>query len=138
MNRIKATTLFALASLAMIGAASAQEHSVQATVPFNFTVAGKLLPSGAYTITSLSSGSIEIENRDSHLAVLSRTSYDSREAGNGGKLVFDKYGNQYFLKEVLCPYAGMTLNLPPSKQEKKAKTQEATIHQNSQVFVAAK
>ena len=87
-----------------------------AAVPFDFTVADKLLPTGTYTITPEASGVIMIENRDKHIAVLSQTSYDSHESRKGGQLVFDKYGNQYFLSEILCQTAAMNVNVAPSKR----------------------
>src|SRR5580698_728948 len=138
MNRITAITLFTLASLAAIGTASAQERAVRSAVPFNFTVGGKVLPAGTYTISQFASGTLEIENRETKVAVLSVAFSDSHDAGNGGKLVFNKYGDQYFLKEVLCRWNGMNVQLPPSKLEKKARMQEADLNQNRQILVAAK
>jgi len=79
-----------------------------------------------------------IENRDKHIAVLSQTSYDSHEYRKGGQLMFDKYGNQYFLSEILCQTAAMNVNVAPSKQEKRARMQQATLHNASQVYVATK
>jgi hypothetical protein len=43
--------LFTLAVFVTAGSALAQDRAVWATVPFDFTVADKLLPSGTYTIT---------------------------------------------------------------------------------------
>ena len=114
MKRITAIALFIVAGFVSTGRAMAQDHSVRAAVPFDFTVADKLLPTGTYTITPEASGVIMIENRDKHIAVLSQTSYDSHESRKGGQLVFDKYGNQYFLSEILCQTAAMNVNVAPS------------------------
>ncbi len=54
MKRNFAIALFALSTLAAAGKAVAQDLAVQATVPFEFTVGGKLLPADTYTITSTS------------------------------------------------------------------------------------
>ena len=52
MNRISAIALFVAASFVTAGSALAQDHRVQATVPFSFTVNGATLPAGTYTIGS--------------------------------------------------------------------------------------
>ena len=136
MKRITVTALFTLATLVTAGGAMAQGRAARATVPFDFTVGDKLLPAGNYEITAPSTGIIEVQDREKHVAMLAATTYDSHESRNGGKLVFDKIGDQYFLHEVLCEQAAINVNLPLSKQEKRAQRQEASIDNTSQVFVA--
>jgi len=43
------------------------------------------------------------------------------------EVVFTKYGNQYFLHEVLCGAVSMHVALPTSKLEKRARIQEAQL-----------
>jgi hypothetical protein len=139
MKRITATALFTLAALVTAGGAMAQDRAVRATVPFAFTVGNKLLPAGNYEISTPQTDVVEIRNRDNtHIVAMTTTSFDSHESRSGGKLVFDKYGDQYFLSEILCQSAAITASVPPSKQEKQARMQEAALHNASQVFVAAK
>ncbi|HEX3469668.1 MAG TPA: hypothetical protein VHT28_00650 [Silvibacterium sp.] len=138
MKRITAIALFIIAAFITTGRAVAQDRAVRATVPFDFTVGDKLLPSGTYTITSASADIIVIKNYDRRIAILSTATPDSKESRNGSKLVFDKYGDQYFLHEILCQSAALNVNLPTSKQEKKARVQEAMLHSAGQVFVAAR
>ena len=71
MKWITAVALLTIASIVSAGRALAQDRAVQATVPFDFTVGDKLLPSGTYTITSVSSGVILIQNYDKHVTALS-------------------------------------------------------------------
>ena len=66
MKRNFAIALFALSTLGAAARVVAQEPAVQATVPFEFTVGGKLLPADTYTITSSQSGVIMIRNADNH------------------------------------------------------------------------
>jgi hypothetical protein len=137
MKRITSIALFALVSFVTIGSISAQERAVKATVPFDFTVGGKLVPAGTYTISSDSPNRILIRNGDRHVAIFS-TAYADGKQSETGKLVFNKYGNQYFLSEVLCSSVDMSLEIPTSKAEKRARVQEASIHNDSQVYVALK
>ena len=137
MKRITAIALFAIASFAMAGRSYAQEHPVQATVPFDFTVSNKLLPAGTYTIHKESSNLIVIKNHDKPIAVFALATPDGRES-KYGKLVFNRYGDQYFLSEILCQSSGMNVEVVPSKLEKRVLAQEAWVDANSPVFVAAR
>ena len=143
MKRITASPLFTIAALVTAAAvtaagAMAQSHAVQATMPFDFTVGNKTLPAGNYEIWSPSTDVIEIQNRDSHVAMLATTSFDSHESRNGSKLVFDKYGDRYFLSEILCAPASINASLHLTKAEKQARMQEASLKSMSQVYLAAK
>ena len=140
MKRITAIALFTLASILGAGNALAQSDEVRATVPFDFTVGNKLLPAGNYSITSVSNDGIEIRNREKHVAVLALAFPDGNQSENGGKLVFDKYAGQYFLREILCESSdAMNVKLPSTKSEKRARMEEASIpNDGGQVLVAAK
>lgn len=137
MKQITAIALLAMASFAIANKSFAQDHAVRATVPFDFTVGDKLLPSGTYTITS-TSNVVEIKNHDKPILALTVALRDHTESGSTGKLVFRQYGNQYFLHQILCDSAGMNLGIPSSKLEKRARLQEARVNQSGQTFVAAR
>lgn len=141
MNRITAIALLTSASILGTGSALAEAHAVKATMQFDFTVANQLLPPGTYTISKVTDDVIEIQNRDKNVAVLAPAYFDSMQSGNGGKLVFDKYNNQYFLREILVDDAGMSVYLPSTKSEKRAHAQEAMvrsqIHSQSEVPASA-
>ena len=139
MKRTTAITLLAIANLALAGTSFAQSNGVRATVPFDFTVGSKLLPSGTYTIAPLSGNAtvILIRSHDKPIAALSLVHQDGNTSPNGGKLLFHKYGGQYFLSEILCDRADMNVELPTSKREKTAQLQQATLQSGSQTVVAA-
>jgi len=138
MKRITVTALFTLAALVTTGGVMAQGRAVRATVPFDFTVGDKLLPAGNYEISKISSSTIEVQNRDKHVAIFAAAAYDTHESRNGSKLVFAKYGDQYFLSEILCQPAAINVNLPTSKTEQRTRRQRAFMNTESQVFVAAR
>jgi hypothetical protein len=139
MKRTTAFALLAIANLAIAGTSFAQSNGVRATIPFDFTVGNKLLPSGTYTIApeSRSPNVILIRSHDKPIAVLSVVRQDGNKSPNGGKLLFHRYGGQYFLSEILCDQAEMNLELPTSKTEKRAQIQQATLKSSSQTVVAA-
>ena len=135
MKRITSIALFILAGMVSAGSVLAQDHGVRATVPFDFTVGNKVLPSGTYTIEPATENVIVIRNREKHIAVMSISHGDSKQSKTG-KLVFNKYGDQYFLHEILCSSVDMSVELPTSKMEKRARLQEARLEGSPQVFLA--
>jgi hypothetical protein len=126
MKRNTAIALFALSTLGAAARVLAQAPAVQATVPFEFTVGGRLLPADTYTISSPSSGLLLIRSADTHFVSMTTISHSNQDSARGGELVFDKYGDKYFLHEVLNPnVAALNVDVPKSKLEKQVQIQEA-------------
>ena len=138
MKRITAIALLAIANFAMAGTSFAQSKMVKANIPFDFTVGKQLLPAGTYTIKAESSGLIAVKNHDKPLTVLTLTVQDGSRSPKGGKLIFHKYGDQYFLSEILCDSAEMDVAVSPSKAEKRVQLQQAMVQPSSEVFIAAR
>jgi hypothetical protein len=138
MKRITAIAFLAIANFAMAGTSFAQSTGVRANVPFDFTVGNKLLPAGTYTIKEQSDHVILITNHDKPIAALSLVNGDSNTSPNGGKLKFHRYGNQYFLSEILCEQADMNLQVPTSKTERTTALQEARVRARGETLVAAR
>jgi hypothetical protein len=139
MKRTTAIALIAMANFVLAGTSFAQSNGVRATVPFDFTVGNKLLPSGTYTIQKEAKHAtvVEIRSHDQSIAILSLVHQDGTKSPNGGKLLFHRYGGQYFLSEILCDQAGMSFALTPSKIEKRAQLQQATLNSSGQTVIAA-
>ncbi len=138
MKRITAIALFALAAL-VTGSAMAQEHAVKANVPFDFTVGNAHVPAGTYTISSTGSTSMVELRSDSGKVHIFGSAYSSGKQADGNKLIFDKYGDRYFLHEIRCTTAStMNVDLPASKSEKWAQKQQASLEQQKkdEIFVA--
>jgi hypothetical protein len=138
MKRIITIAIFAFTVILSVGRVLAQVSAIEVNVPFNFTVSDKLLPPGTYTITSASAGMIEIRNRGQNISILSTTLRDNRESENGGELVFTRYGNQYFLHEILCDFVSMNVYLHTTKSEKRVRMQEAMVEQANHLLLAMK
>ena len=133
-----AIAVFLLAGFAVVGTVSAQDHAAKATVPFGFNVGDTWVPAGTYTLSSSvrSPEVISIRSKDSKIDLMSLVSSDSRHL-NGGQLVFKKYGDQYFLHEILCSACGINVAFSSSKHEKFARThQEAGIFSPTDVYLA--
>jgi hypothetical protein len=138
MNRIKAIAIFAIANLAMVGSSFAQDHVVQVKVPFDFTVSGKLLPAGEYTIKKTAENIITLRNHDKPISSLAMVTPDGKFAPGGGVVTFHRYGDQYFLSQILSEHADLSIRVPTSKKERKTQLQQARITPPNVTFVAAR
>lgn len=128
MKRI-AVALFALAGTFGVGNVFAQqEYPVKATIPFNFTVGSKVLPSGTYSVLQVNETAIEIRNTDGSATVLSSADLTGGQFGDQymghAVMVFNKYGDQYFLRQVAGGPGAVNDNLPLSRAEEKARSHE--------------
>jgi hypothetical protein len=81
---------------------------------------------------------IHIQERDQHISFMTIEMRDNQRSENDGELVFARYGNRYFLQEILCDSAAMNVHLPATKAEERARTQEAFLQNSSKVLLAAK
>jgi hypothetical protein len=141
MNRISAIALLSFASLATCTGAIGQEHALQANIPFAFTVGDTWMPAGEYTITSLSQGILMLRSADSTKSASIVSLQGHSESPSGSELVFDRYGNQYFLRHVLCPtLVSLNRDLPQGKAEKQAhaRSLEANVRNPEQTLIAAR
>lgn len=140
MKRIIAIALFVLATLVTGGNASAQGHQVRATIPFDFTAGRAVLPAGTYTISSDNHVTVLLENYSHRATALSSTIADEDPA-RSNRMVFNKYGDQYFLREILCSSIHLNLEFPATKMEENARTHRASLdqdkpNQDNQVLIA--
>jgi hypothetical protein len=141
MNRISAIGLLSIAALATCTGAIAQQPALKAKIPFDFRVGDTWMPAGEYTISSPLHQIVQIRSDDlakTTMIVSSQSPYESR---SGSQLVFDKYGDQYFLHRVLCPtVTSLNLDVPQGKAEKQARSRslEAKLPKEGETLVAAK
>jgi hypothetical protein len=142
MKRITAITFSVLVVLTAVSGAMAQAGVVRATIPFDFTVENRSLPAGTYEITQLVPlrNVVKIQNSlDPHITIDVVTLSGGTEFHNRGVLIFEKYGNRYFLHEVFGPGV-MNVNLFVSKQEKQIRQQitELKVSDTHSIVIAAK
>jgi hypothetical protein len=135
MKRNIAIALFGLASLVGTSGAFAQDGSAEANVPFAFSVNNTTLSPGQYRITN-SSHSILIRSVDQGTAVFSTILAPAQASNSSCSLVFHRYGERYFLSQVLCPSRAISVDLPVTRREKHARMLEARGPVEDSVLVA--
>jgi hypothetical protein len=126
---MKRTTVLAYlaATLISLGSACAHAQAPVFKVPFDFTVGTQVFPAGTYRVSYYPTKSaILIRSQDDRFHALTGT-HAADPSISDSEVVFTKYGNQYFLHEVLCSALSMNVALPTSRLEKQARIQEAQL-----------
>jgi hypothetical protein len=94
--------------------------SIRAEIPFDFNVGKKRLPKGEYIIESVGdAGTLSIRNADKGKSVIFNTIRSKPTDGKKPKLVFNRYGDQYFLSRVWDQSSETILKLNKSGTEKR-------------------
>lgn len=92
------------------------------TIPFNFYVGGKTLPAGQYMVgrsTQTSTEGLALRGTDGRTGVFALTrGIQTEEVQQQSKLVFRRYGDQYFLGEVWISGRSSGRGLPSSRKER--------------------
>jgi hypothetical protein len=95
------TLVVGLVLATVVVSANGQSTSILVTadIPFDFIVGDKTLPSGEYTVRSAASNGLKISGEESSVMRLSNLAVETSKKRNA-RLVFHRYGQQYFLAEV--------------------------------------
>ena len=108
-----------------VAPARAQSGGVQAKIPFNFTVAGKTFPAGAYTMIVVSR-QVNIRDADGRkIAMVLANEVSGKSAGANGQIIFHCYSEHCFLSEVWSPIHENGGQLPTSRSEGNLRKKES-------------
>jgi hypothetical protein len=100
-NRILIVVI-TMALALMAASASAQTINLKSDVPFDFAAGKVMLKSGQCTIRTLSNSVVQVKDAANESAATMLIADDTRSA-NDAKLVFNRYGDQYFLARIETP-----------------------------------
>jgi len=114
----KALAAIGLLALLAVPVVQAQSGMLVANIPFDFHVGKTSLPSGEYNIKPLNPETLLIQSKDGSSSAVSITfGATSSKIQDTGKLVFNRYGDQYFLSKVWRPGVSTGRELPKSRSE---------------------
>lgn len=107
-------------SLTPPAAATSFGFRIKADIPFDFQVGKKKMPKGDYTIESVGQGgTVLIRREKGGKAVNVMTVVDKYTDKHKSKLVFRRYGDQYFLARIWDGSSETVLKIEKSGAEKK-------------------
>jgi hypothetical protein len=101
-------------------------HRVTAQIPFDFSIGDRQLPAGKYSVGRLRQSSndvvLSIDDENGHSKVI-RTSIAAQnlDLTDRAKLVFHRYGDQYFLYQVWPAGSTTGRQFPASRSERDAR-----------------
>jgi hypothetical protein len=89
-------------------------------IPFSFNVGKDTLPAGKYEIKRVSSSSFLLRNEtgNASVLVLSPLTINEKVSETSEKLVFNRYGNQYFLRQIFSVRNAAGRGINESNNEK--------------------
>ena|SRR5437773_1415927 len=113
-------TLGVLLGLAVVAGAQAR-NKVEVNIRFDFAAGETKLRAGNYTVKRISNKAFSLRSADgkSNAIVLAPISIRQRPEGSPERLVFKRYGSQYFLVQVWTDRNGEGSALYPSKTEER-------------------
>jgi hypothetical protein len=120
---MKSRVFAILGSLTLLTAAAALAQSelvLRADIPFDFRVGTAMLPAGQYDVRPQTVGGVMLIRRvDGSAAAMTLTNgARARKTPGPGTLVFNRYGNTYFLGEVWNPGSSEGCQVIKSKAER--------------------
>jgi hypothetical protein len=102
---------------------------IAAQVPFEFVVANKIVPAGECVVqTATMDGKIlTIRNADAKVSLFASWSpTESKQSASHYTLVFNQYGDQYFLSSIKLQGSKIGYRLPESRAEAELRAQNVS------------
>jgi hypothetical protein len=122
-----AVSLVALSSV--VWSQSMGKSGVKAQVPFDFTAGNKTIPAGECVVQSsnMDGNVLLIRNAEAKASLLIMSSATEAKGGSADTvLVFERYGDRYFLSSIRVQGSDRIYRLPRSKAESELRAQNAS------------
>lgn len=123
---LKAASMFvgiiALAFASALATSAQNARTLVVNIPFEFTVKGATLPAGDYIVSRTSTSnqmSLSLQRKDGQASAIVLTKViNTYERQDESKLVFNRYGERYFLSQVWTSGEGLGRELFKTRQER--------------------
>ena len=141
----RAFTMAALLVLAVSMAAAVQaqtSHSrLVANIPFQFNVGDKTLPPGEYVVTQVNPASdhavLQLRSKNGSVVVIQMNNLIGK-ANQRARMVFSRYGSQYYFAEVWTTGDGNGLQATKTKAERSLSQELARGEQAAETIALTK
>jgi len=120
-------TLVVLSGMAAAQLASGSR--IVAQVPFEFMVANKIVPAGTWEVrkATIDGRTLTIANADAKVGLFSGSSWtEGKQSAANYALVFNRYGDRYFLTGIKVQGSKITYRLPESRVEAELRAQNVS------------
>jgi len=113
---------FVRVSMLVLGAAAAYAQNpgtMKADIPFRFNASGVAMPAGRYLVDTRTPTVVILRDAKQHVSTMVRAqASESTVPQQDARLVFQRYGSQYFLSEIWSTGSGFGRHIPLTKQER--------------------
>lgn len=118
-----AASVVVLVTMAAVTTIQAQTiNQFTADIPFDFQVGGERFSAGKYTVRCLNPSSdvkvLQLRKTDGETSVMLHTNAIVGKTNNKARLVFSRYGNQYFFSQAWLASESLGMQAVKSRQEK--------------------
>lgn len=117
----------------------AQKGDLVADIPFNFTVCREQLPAGKYKVRPISNANpralLVASDNNRSVEIVCTRDVTAQEPAATGKLIFNRYGDQYFLSEMWLQGETTGSQFPVSEKEQALQREVRKKHEKVTVKV---
>ncbi len=103
-----------------------------ANIPFEFSVGGKTLPAGEYTVSQVNPTSdhavLQLRSKDGSAGAMVQMNSVIGKTQENAKLIFNRYGNQYFFAQAWVDGNNTGLQAPKSRAERNIEVELSGIN----------
>jgi hypothetical protein len=136
-NSIAQSSLMVM-SLLLTAAGAHAQSAARANVPFAFKMGTTQMPAGTYSIQNAQGSNIvQVRNVQTGVSALAMGRAES-PSKKTDKLIFHRYGGQYFLTAILGSKGSDGMVFPASKQEKELQIAYASANSGNTIEIASK
>ena len=112
-----------VSSMAVAAQAQTSGHTkLIANIPFEFNVGNKTLPAGEYTVAQVYPASdhavLQLRSKDGRASAMVQMGSVIGKEQESAKLIFNRYGNQYFFAQAWVDGDNTGLQAPRSRAER--------------------
>ena len=137
-----AVSVVVLVTMAAFATAQAQStNQFTADIPFDFHVGGERFPAGEYTIRCLNPSSdvkvLKLRKTDGESSVMLHTNSIAGKMNRNSKLVFNRYGNQYYFAQAWLSSERIGMQAIKSRQEKATAKEMARLSYKPEMVALA-
>ena len=117
-----AASVLLITMAAMTTAQAQTTNQFTANIPFDFHVSGERFPAGEYTVRCLNPSSdvkvLQLRKTDGESSVMLHTNSIVGRMNWKSRLVFSRYGNQYYFSQAWLGSESLGMRAVKSRQEK--------------------
>lgn len=134
-------TLVAIAGLSTAKAQTSGSTDLRVSIPFAFSVGDKTLSAGEYTLHCTNPASdmktLQLRSHDGRVSVMVRTNSVIGRTQEDAKLVFNRYGDQYFFAQAWLPADNIGMQATKSRSERQLARELAAARKSKEVVAIA-